>query len=143
MKKNIKNSIKTSVLTAVILAMGFPAFSYASTYAYVNQSGQLSTVVADNSAGAIAIAPGISVHSGVMLVVSGSTGAVLGANTSTVYGATTYAYVNQAGTVIAISANSSEMAFANAYGIDENSGVMLLSNTSGNNGVVGDQVLGV
>lgn len=140
--KNIKNSIKASVLTAVILAMGFPAFSYASTYAYVNQSGQVNTVVADTPSIAIAIAPSIASNSGVMLV-NGSTGAVLGTNTSATYGVTTYAYVNQAGTVIAISADSSALAFASAFGISENSGVMLLSNTSGNNGVVGDHVSGI
>lgn len=142
MKKNIVNSIKASILTAVILAVGFPAFSYASTYAYVNQSGQVNTVVADTGASAILNAPDISLHSGVMLM-SNSTGAVLGANTSTIYGATTYAYVNQTGTVVTISADSSAIAFANAFGIDENSGVMLLSNTSGNNGVVGDNVSGM
>ena len=142
MNKNIINSIKASVLAAAIFAAGFPAFAFASTYAYVNQFGQMSTIVADTSAGAIASAPDISAHSGVMLV-SGSTGAVLGANTSTVYSTATYAYVNQAGTVIAISAGSPAIAFANAFGIDENSGVMLLSNTSGNNGVVGDQVSGM
>lgn len=130
------------MLTAVILAVGFPAFSYASTYAYVNQSGQVNTVVADTGASAILNAPDISLHSGVMLM-SNSTGAVLGANTSTIYGATTYAYVNQTGTVVTISADSSAIAFANAFGIDENSGVMLLSNTSGNNGVVGDNVSGM
>jgi hypothetical protein len=103
----------------------------------------LNTVVADTAAGAILSAPGISLHSGVILVNS-STGAVLGANTTAVtYGNTTYAYVNQAGIVIAIKADSSAMALANAYNIDENSGVMLLSNTSGNNGVVGDNVSGM
>ena len=142
MKKNIVNSIKASILTAVILAVGFPAFSYASTYAYVNQSGQVNTVVADTGASAILNAPDISLHSGVMLM-SNSTGAVLGANTSATYGITTYAYVNQTGTVVTISADSSAIAFANAFGIDENSGVMLLSNTSGNNGVVGDNVSGM
>lgn len=140
MKKNIKNTIGASVFAAVILALGFPAFSFASTYQYVNQSGQLSAVIADTGEGAIAIAPGISAHSGVILVSgNGSTGAVLGAT----YGTATYAYVNQSGTVIAISADSSAIAFANAFGIDENSGVMLLSNTSGNNGVVGDYVSGM
>ena len=138
----MKNSIKTSILIAVILVAGFPAFSYASTYAYVNQSGQMNTIVADNSASAILNTPGISAHSGVMLV-NGSTGAVIGPSTSVTYGTATYAYVNQAGTVIAISANSPATAFANAFGIGENSGVMLLSNTSGNNGVVGDQVSGM
>lgn len=140
--KNIKNSIKASVLAATILAMGLPALSYASTYAYVNQSGQVNTVVADTPGIAIAIAPGISLHSGVVLM-SNSTGAVLGANTFTTYGTATYAYVNQSGTVISLSADSSAIAFANAFGIDENSGVMLLSNTSGNNGVVGDHVYGM
>jgi len=143
MKKNIINPIKALVLTAIILAAGFPAFSYASTYAYVNQYGQMNTVVADTAAIAIAIAPGISVHSGVMLV-NGSTGAVLGANTSATYGALTYAYVNQAGTVIAISADTSAIAFANAFGIDENSGVILLNNLiSANNSIVGDHVYGM
>jgi len=140
--KNIKNSIKASVLTLAILAMGFPAFSYASTYAYVNQAGQVNNVIANTPTSAIAIAFGISAHSGVMLV-NGSTGAVLGVSSPTVYNASTYAYVNQAGTVIAISADSSEMAFAKAFGIGDNSGVMLLSNTSGNNGVVGDHVSGM
>jgi len=142
MKKNITNSIKASLLTAVILAMGFPAFSYASTYAYVNQSGQVNTVVADTPSIAIAIAPGIASNSGVALM-SSSAGAVLGASTPITYGTATYAYVNQAGTVIAISANSSAMAFANAVNIGDNSGVMLLSNISGNNGVVGDHVSGM
>src|SRR3989344_833484 len=135
MKKNIKNSIKASALTVAILAMILPAFSYAATYAYVSQSGQVNTVVADTSASAIMNAPNISIHSGVMLVsASGGTGAVLGANTTTTtYGTKTYAYVNQSGVVITISADSSAMAFANAVNIDENSGIMLLNNTSGNN----------
>jgi len=143
MKKNIKNSIKVSLLTAVVLAMGFPAFSYASTYAYVNQFGQMNTVVADTPAMAIAIAPGIATNSGVVLM-SNSTGVVLGANTSATYGATTYAYVNQAGTVVTVSANSPATAFANAFGISENSGVVLLNNVvSTNSGIVGDHVSGI
>ncbi len=136
--KKITNYMKALVLTATVLAVGFPTFSYAATYAYVNQSGQVNTVVASTPAQAIALAYNISAHSGVMLI-DGSTGAVLGAT----YGTATYAYVNQAGTVIAISANSSADAFAKAIGIDENSGVMLLNNTSGNNGVVGDNVSGM
>jgi len=144
MKKNIKNSIKASALTVAILAMILPAFSYAATYAYVSQSGQVNTVVANTSASALMNAPNISLHSGVMLVsTNGGTGAVLGANTTTTYGTRTYAYVNQSGVVITISADSSAMAFANAVNIDENSGIMLLNNTSGNNGVVGDYVPGV
>jgi hypothetical protein len=142
MKNNIVNSVKVSVLTATILAMGFPIFSSAATYAYVNQSGQTNTVVASSPTEAIATASGISSHSGVMLVES-STGAVLGANTETTSGMGTYAYVNQAGTVITVKANSSAMAFSIAYGIDENSGVVLLSNTSSDNGIAGDYVSGV
>jgi len=143
MKKIITNSIKVSMLTAAILAMGFPVFSYASTYAYVNQAGQVNTVIADTAANAIAIAPGISANSGVMLIAN-STGAVLGVNSSAVYGVLTYAYVNQAGTVMTVSANSPALAFANAIGIDENSGVVLLNNIiAANNGIVGDQVSGI
>lgn len=142
MKKYIINYVRASMFMAAILTMGFPALSYASTYAYVNQSGQVNTVVADTAAGAIATAPGISANSGVMLVAN-STGAVLGANTSNTYGVTTYAYVNQDGTVVTVSANTSALAFANSFNIGDNSGVMLLSNTSGNNGVVGDHVSGM
>jgi hypothetical protein len=142
MKKYITNSLKATLLTAIILAMGFPAFSYAATYAYVNQFGQINTVVADTPSIAIAIAPGIASNSGVDLL-SNFSGTVLGATTSATYNVKTFAYVNQVGTVIAISAESSAMAFAKAFDIGDHSGVMLLSNTSGNNGIVGDHVYGM
>jgi hypothetical protein len=140
--KKIINSIKVSMLTAAILAVSFPAFAYASTYAYVSQSGQMNTVVADTPERAILTAPDIAIHSGVILVNS-STGVVLGANFSTTYNTKTYAYVNHAGTVMAISAGSSADAFAKALDISNNSGVILLSNTSGNDGVVGNHVSGI
>lgn len=131
------------MVVATILAFSFPAFSYAATYMYVNQSGQVNTVVADSPSMAMTTAPGIAMHSGVALL--SNTGVVLGTNTSTptTYNTMTYAYVNQAGTVMTISANSPAAAFANAPGIDASSGVMLLSNTSGNNGIVGNYVSGI
>ncbi len=143
--------MKTTVIMAAMLILAMPAISFAATYMYVTQSGQVNTVIADSPAMAIANAPGIAAHSGVAIV--SNSGDVLGATTlvtnfpvvttPVTYGVMTYAYVNQAGTVVTISANSSAAAYANAVGIDESSGVMLLSNTSGNNGVVGDHVSGV
>lgn len=148
--KKIKNSTKATMFMVAILIMGFPALSYGATYMYVNNAGQVNTVIADSPAMAIAIAPGISLHSGVALV--SNTGVIPVTPTPVTppvvvppvtYNVMTYAYVNTSGTVVTTSANSAASAYANAVNIAPNSGVMLLSNTSGNSGVVGDHVSGV
>lgn len=135
---------------AVILIMGFPALTYGATYMYVNQSGQVNTVIADSPAMAIATAPNIAPHSGVALVSNIGTVPVTPTPVTPpvvvppiTYNQMTFAYVNTSGIVVTISANSAASAYANAVNIAPNSGVMLLGNTSGNSGVVGDHVSGI
>ncbi|CAN5770947.1 hypothetical protein BH11PAT2_BH11PAT2_10110 [soil metagenome] len=53
---------------ALAAVIALPSMSYAATYAYVNSAGDVSAVVANTAAQALATAPGISVHSGVMLL---------------------------------------------------------------------------
>lgn len=53
---------------AVLGAVALPAASYAATYAYVNTSGEVRTTESASAEQAIATAPGIHMHSGVMLI---------------------------------------------------------------------------
>lgn len=67
--------IKTLVLAAFVFAV--PAFSGAATFAYVNNQNEVSSVVADSAFQALAIAPNIDVHSGVLLLDSPEDNAIL------------------------------------------------------------------
>lgn len=49
-----------------------PGISLAATYAYVNTAGEVMTMDASNANQALTTAPGISLHSGVMLINSTS-----------------------------------------------------------------------
>jgi hypothetical protein len=77
----IMNSNTITSHTTTKIALGFfvtlaliavPAFSQAATYAYVNQNGDVSSVVANDPLTAIAIAPNRAMHSGVILLDSQS-----------------------------------------------------------------------
>ncbi len=57
----------TSALAAAAILAG-PASALAATYAYVNTNGEVRTVEAADPNTAIITAPGISTHSGVMLI---------------------------------------------------------------------------
>ncbi len=70
--------IKVGLVVAAFAVMSAPALSYAATYAYVNTAGNVSTVTANDPNTAILIAPGISTHSGVMLLDSIDDNAVIG-----------------------------------------------------------------
>ncbi len=62
---------------AVALSI-LPAISYAATFAYVNTSGDVATVTANDPMTAIATAPNIAIHSGVLLLNSPDDNAVVG-----------------------------------------------------------------
>ncbi len=59
-----------------LTTFALPSFAAAATYAYVNTAGEVRTVSADAPMTAIAIAPGIALHSGVLLLVNPSDGIV-------------------------------------------------------------------
>ncbi len=71
MTNKINSKISVRHLSAVVLvatAVAIPALSFAATFAFVNQNGDVATVNADNANAAMAIAPNIDEHSGVMLL---------------------------------------------------------------------------
>lgn len=75
-KVSKKNLINASMVAAAALAFTFPAFASAATYAYVNQAGNVATVMADNPNAAMYSAPNIDEHSGVMLLTNPNDGIV-------------------------------------------------------------------
>jgi hypothetical protein len=65
-----KRLLIAGLVASSIFAMALPSFAHAATYAYVNQSGEVSTVTANDWQSAIANAFKIHINSGVMLLVS-------------------------------------------------------------------------
>ncbi|MDD5068594.1 MAG: hypothetical protein PHS53_04315 [Candidatus Pacebacteria bacterium] len=70
------NLLKAGATAMTVLAVAFPVFASAATYAYVNQAGEVSTVTAADPWTAIQMAPNIDEHSGVMLLVNPADGLV-------------------------------------------------------------------
>lgn len=57
---------------ASVIAMSVPALAFAADYGYVNSMGEVNMVQASSPMEAIRIAPGIGIHSGVILLDSQS-----------------------------------------------------------------------
>lgn len=64
-------------LAALAAVVALPSASLAATYAYVNTSGEVTSMEADSAATALATAPNMDIHSGVMLL-TGSNNNVVG-----------------------------------------------------------------
>jgi hypothetical protein len=60
--------LTAGVAVSGVLATALPSLAHAATYAFVNQSGYVSSVSADNWMAAISNATNIDIHSGVMLL---------------------------------------------------------------------------
>ncbi len=74
-----KNILVRSFIAALLLGAAIvPALSFAATYAYVNTAGEVRTVESASPNAAISSAPGIHMHSGVMLLDSQSDNDVVG-----------------------------------------------------------------
>jgi hypothetical protein len=68
MKNKINYSISLGIGMIALAVMIAPSISSAATYAYVNESGDVSTVVATDPYIAIDTAPNRTTHSGVILL---------------------------------------------------------------------------
>ncbi|MBP6860383.1 MAG: hypothetical protein KBC38_02380 [Candidatus Pacebacteria bacterium] len=64
--------VRSAALVGVAAALALPVFASAATYAYVNTSGEVRTVVANDWQSAIATAPSIHARSGVIIITSPS-----------------------------------------------------------------------
>lgn len=115
------------ILLAILCTFGIPAVSFAAAYQYVTTSGTLQTVSASSPTEALAIAPNIDSHSGVILL-DGSTVPLqfvpnIPAQTS---GTHLYQYVDINGSLRTVVADSPAQALMFATNIDPHSGVILL-----------------
>jgi hypothetical protein len=125
----MKNSI-VSILALGAIAV-LPLASMAATYHYVDTSGTVRTIEANNAADASASATNIDPHSGVSLDMgvldSGDSVNGTGTNTVTVTATgsgNTYHYVDTSGIVRTVVAASAAAALAAAVNIAPNSGVV-------------------
>lgn len=78
MNTAIKNvAKKTGLIALSAVLMGIPTVSFAANYAYVNHAGEVNMIIADSPTEALNTAPGIGVHSGVMILNSQSDQTIL------------------------------------------------------------------
>jgi len=72
--------MKTTLLGIAALAavIAVPGLTLAATYAYVNTAGEVMTMEAATPSQALSTAPGLHVHSGVMLIDSADDSAIIG-----------------------------------------------------------------
>ncbi len=127
----MKKLLITGTLMGAIMTLA-PTLSLAATYQYVNTSGNVSVVTADNAFQAMTVAD-IASHSGVMLVsgsVNNTVTTPVNYPVSTPATAGTYQYINIYGNVKTINAGSAAAAM-NASDISPHSGVMLMTGTNG------------
>jgi hypothetical protein len=67
-----------AVTVTSVVVMALPALAEAASYAYVNQSGDVNMVTANDWMTAIATAPNIDSHSGVLLINDSADQALVG-----------------------------------------------------------------
>lgn len=65
-----KGLLIAGLVASSMFVMALPSLASAATYAYVNKSGEVSTITADSATSALMTAPNMDTHSGVMLLTS-------------------------------------------------------------------------
>jgi hypothetical protein len=73
--------IVAGIITSGVFALALPSFAHAATYAFVNTSGEVNAVVANDPTSALMTAFNISLHSGVLLL-SNQTDSILNGGVS-------------------------------------------------------------
>ena len=114
------------LLMGIIATFGFPVLAVAASYDYVTTAQTLATVEANSPAQAIAIAPNIDPHSGVMVHRDGTPSLIFGANLGA-DGNNLYQYVDRSGNLRTVRADNPMQAMLIAPNIDPHSGVMIVS----------------
>jgi len=112
-----------------IAIFALPAASLANTYHFVDTSGDLQSINADSSNRALATAPELGVHSGVVLISEGGIGgaALPDDNTSTHSSSDNYyQFINTSGDIQGLWASSPSIALNTAYQLGIHSGVVLV-----------------
>jgi hypothetical protein len=68
------------VIASSAIVMALPTLAHAASYAYVNQAGDINMVTANDWMTAIATAPNIDSHSGVLLINDSTDQALVGSS---------------------------------------------------------------
>ncbi len=79
---NVAQVISIGILAALAVFFGFASLTHAASYAYVDTTGDVKSVSANDWMTAISIAPGIHMHSGVMLLKDARDYTIVGDNVS-------------------------------------------------------------
>lgn len=74
----MRNIVIAGIAVSSMFVMALPSLASAATYAYVNKSGEVSTVTANDWQSALVNASNIDIHSGVMLLVSQLDNSIVG-----------------------------------------------------------------
>lgn len=77
-KQSILSAVALSVAFVAIAFMALPAFASAASYAYVDVTGEVKSVTANDWMTAIATAPNIHMHSGVFILKTAADFAIIG-----------------------------------------------------------------
>lgn len=75
---SVRRIVIAGIVASSMFVMALPSLASASTYAYVNKSGEVSAVTANDWQTALATAANIDIHSGVMLLTSQSDNSIVG-----------------------------------------------------------------
>ena len=125
--KVTKNNMKTNTMLTGLLAtalLALPAVSLADTYHFIDTSGNMQSMEAGSPAEALATAPHLGIHSGVMLIGQGGSNARISMN-STNFGHF-YHFIDTNGDLQGMWAASASVALATAPHLGIHSGVMLV-----------------
>ncbi|MBA3733175.1 hypothetical protein H0W91_02235 [Patescibacteria group bacterium] len=123
----------TTIRTIALVALlSFAPSIFAATYQYVDTSGNMKTIIADNPQMALANAVNIAPHSGVIstTIVSSTPVTVVVTPTTTtavvlgICNSNIYNYVDTSGTLQSVTASSASVALSNAINIAPHSGVI-------------------
>lgn len=122
---------KYIIPSLIAIAMfALPAVSLANTYQFVDTSSELQSMGADSFAMALATAPELGVHSGVILVNEGGIGGlVLSADYSSDNSGSDnyYQFIDTSGNLQGLWAPNSSVALNTAYQLGVHSGVILVN----------------
>lgn len=77
-KRTISAAVIASLALAGVLLATMPTFANAATYAYVDATGEVKSITANDWMTAIAVAPNIHIHSGVLLLKTASDYQIIG-----------------------------------------------------------------
>lgn len=123
------NLHKIASTLTVLTLLSSPALAFANTYQYIDTNGDLQSIQAANASQAMATAPNLAVHSGVVLGIIGGTGGS-SEPVDNGFSGSYYQYIDTNGNLQSTDAASASSALLNTPDIAPHSGVILVTNNT-------------